>query len=63
MSVALCRAFYAIEAQEGQEAAQSFAAEAMAAVWTGGPDMSDKAAMLDMAQRPYLADAIPNPGH
>ena len=58
MSVAVCRAFYAIEAAQGQAVAQVFAMKAMRAVWTGGPDISDKSAILTLADKAYLADAI-----
>lgn len=58
MSVKVCRAFYAIEEAEGQPAAQAFAAEAMKAVWSKGPNMSDGEAILALADRPYLAEAM-----
>ena len=61
MSVAVCRAFYAIEAREGQDAAQAFAAAVMKAVWTKGPDMSDKSAIMQLASREYLAEDMQSP--
>ena len=57
-SVQVCRAFYAIEEAEGQTAAQAFAADAMQAVWSGGPNMSQGEAILKLADRAYLNDAI-----
>ena len=58
MSVKVCRAFYAIEEAAGQAAAQAFAAEAMRAVWSNGPDMSDGEAIVALADREGIAEAM-----
>ena len=60
-SVKVCCAFYAIEEAEGQPAAQAFAAAAMKAVWSKGPNMTDTDAILTLANRPYLAEAMTSP--
>ena len=58
MSVKLCRAFYAIEAAQGQCAAKAFAAKVMAAVWGKGPDMTETSAILGFSQWAGLETAM-----
>ncbi len=62
-SVAVCRAFYALEHSQGHGAAKAFAARAMVAAWRedGGVDLRDPAALAELAHAPDLATSIEDP--
>ncbi len=58
-SVAVCRAFYALEQSQGHAVAKAFAAKAMVAAWSGGGiDLRDPSVLANLSGVADLAHAL-----